>query len=76
MQSVSVASGEQRTWDVLGVPPGFDEQLHSPAEDGGPHAAVEGVRCQPEQLVARVGGERVDQEAQVHSHHSFAQQDV
>lgn len=76
MHPLSVTLGEQCTWDVFRLPAGFHEQLHSPPKDSSPHAAVEGVRCQPEQLVARVGGQGMDQQTQIHSYNSFTQQDV
>lgn len=76
MHSMSETFGEQSTWDVFRLPAGFHKQLDPPSKDSSPHAAVERVRRQPEQLVTRVGGQGVDQETQVHSYNSFTQQDV
>ncbi|KAG7267248.1 hypothetical protein CRUP_037231 [Coryphaenoides rupestris] len=45
-------------------------------EDGGPHAVVERVRGQAEELVAVVGAQAVDEQRQVDGHHRLAQQHV
>ena len=63
------------TW-ALSRPLGLDDDLGPSSEDGGPHAVVQGVRGQPEELVPGVRAHAVDEQAEVDRHHRLAQHDV
>lgn len=63
------------TWRGL-WPLWLDHHFSPSSKDGGPHAVVEGMCCQAEELVAAVSAQAVDEQRQVHSHHSLTQQHV
>ena len=66
---------DSRTWWRL-KPLWPDEDFGPAPEDGGPHAVVERVCGEAEELVAVVGAQAVDEQGQVHGHHRLAQQHV
>lgn len=53
---------------------GFDDDFGSASKHSSPHAVIEGVRCQAEQLVAVVRAQTVDEQREVNGHDGFEQE--
>lgn len=70
-----VSTQSSITWRGL-WPLWLDHHFSPSSKDGGPHAVVERMCCQAEELVAAVSAQTVDEQRQVHGHHPLAQQHV
>ncbi len=68
--------GRRLTWSDFRWPLGFDNKFGSSPKHGGPHAVVERMSSQPEELVSRVCAKTVNQQTEIHGHHCLTQHDI